>query len=95
MDYIRHRPAPPLSDFVDFLWCLSDGPNHLTERILPGGTTELVINLRDNGISVAALHSHLIDETPRLYFMHFWGVGPATQLATGLRAAVNVTNLQR
>jgi AraC-like DNA-binding protein len=52
MYYIRHRPAPPLSDFVDFLWCLSEGPNHPTERILPGGTTELVINLRDNGISI-------------------------------------------
>src|SRR5215208_3931263 len=52
MYYIRHRPAPPLSDFVDFLWCLSEGPTHPTERILPGGTTELVINLCDNGISI-------------------------------------------
>jgi AraC-like DNA-binding protein len=52
MYYIRHRPAPPLSDFVDFLWCLSEGPTHPTERILPSGTTELVINLCDNGISI-------------------------------------------
>jgi hypothetical protein len=28
--------------------------------------------LRENGIGVAALHSHLIGETPQLYFMHFW-----------------------
>jgi AraC-like DNA-binding protein len=52
MYYTRHRPAPPLCDYVEFLWCLSEGPTHPTERILPGGTTELVINLCDNEISV-------------------------------------------
>lgn len=52
MHYTRHTPTYPLCDFVEFLWCLTDGPTHSAERILPGGTTELVINLHDNEIRV-------------------------------------------
>jgi hypothetical protein len=51
--------------------------------------------LRGHGIEVTALHSHMIGEQPTIYFMHFWGVGLATQLATGLRAALDRTNVQR
>ena len=50
--------------------------------------------LRSSGIEVTALHSHMLGEQPTLYFMHFWGVGPAAQLASGLRGAVNLTNVQ-
>jgi len=50
--------------------------------------------LRSSGIEITALHSHMLDETPRLYFMHFWGVGPGIQLAAGLRAALNRTNVR-
>ncbi|MDX1882752.1 AraC family transcriptional regulator [Mycolicibacterium sp. 120270] len=52
MHYTRHTPTYPLCDFVEYLWCLTDGPTHSAERILPGGTTELVINLHDNEIRV-------------------------------------------
>jgi hypothetical protein len=48
--------------------------------------------LRDNGISVAALHSHLIGESPNLYFMHFWANDDAIRLARGLNAALAKTN---
>ena len=48
--------------------------------------------LRSNGISVAALHSHLIDETPRLYFMHYWANDDALKLARGLNEALSKTN---
>jgi hypothetical protein len=51
--------------------------------------------LRGHGIEVTALHSHMIGEQPTIYFMHFWGVGPTSALATGLRAAVDKTNVQR
>ena len=51
--------------------------------------------LRSANIEVTALHSHMLGEQPTIYFMHFWGVGPATQLAAGLRAAVDRTNVQR
>ena len=51
--------------------------------------------LRDNGIEVTALHSHMVDETPRLYFMHFWANDDARKLAEGLRAALDLANLKR
>jgi len=48
--------------------------------------------LRENGISVTAVHSHMLMENPRLYFMHFWANANAIQLAKGLRAALDKTN---
>lgn len=48
--------------------------------------------LRANGIEITALHSHMLDENPRLFFLHFWGRGETNQLARGLRAALDVTN---
>jgi hypothetical protein len=48
--------------------------------------------LNENGIEVTAIHSHMIDELPRLYFMHFWAVDDAAKLARGLRAAIDRTN---
>jgi hypothetical protein len=45
--------------------------------------------LRDNGIEVTALHNHMIDEEPRLFFMHFWGHDDAKKLAQGLKAALS------
>lgn len=64
--------------------------------VLLGSEVDPVMReLRRHGIEVTALHSHMIGEQPTIYFMHFWGVGPATQLATGLRAAVDRTNVKR
>lgn len=51
--------------------------------------------LRQHGIEVTALHSHMIDESPRLYFMHFWANDDAQKLAAGVRAALDLANLKR
>ena len=51
--------------------------------------------LRANGILVTALHSHMLEESPRLFFMHFWANADALQLATGLRAALDRTAIRR
>ncbi|MBV9452933.1 MAG: DUF1259 domain-containing protein [Rubrobacter sp.] len=45
--------------------------------------------LRDNDIQVVSVHNHLIDEEPRLFFMHFWGNDDAQKLGQGLRAALD------
>ena len=47
--------------------------------------------LRDNGIEVTAIHSHMLTEQPRLIFMHFWANDDAMKLARGLRAALDKT----
>lgn len=51
--------------------------------------------LRANGIAVTALHSHMLNETPRLFFMHFWGEGDALKVARGLRAALDQMDIKR
>jgi hypothetical protein len=48
--------------------------------------------LRQNGIDVTALHSHMLTEEPRLFFMHFWANDDALKLAKGLRTALDQTN---
>lgn len=52
MRYIRQPPTVALRDSVDHLWCLADGPRYPAERILPTGTTELVINLGADAVSI-------------------------------------------
>jgi Domain of Unknown Function (DUF1259) len=60
--------------------------------VLAGEEVNPVIQaLRSNGIEVTALHSHMLDEQPRLFFMHFWANDDALKLARGLRAALNKT----
>jgi hypothetical protein len=51
--------------------------------------------LRQNGILVTALHSHMLDEQPRLFFMHFWANDDALKLGKGLRSALDQTNSSR
>jgi AraC-like DNA-binding protein len=52
MFYCSYTPAPPLGDFVDRFWLCSDAPPHRRERILPSGTIELVVNLREDEIRI-------------------------------------------
>jgi hypothetical protein len=47
--------------------------------------------LVENGIEVVAVHNHMVHEEPRIFFLHYWGVGPAEQLAQGLKEALNQT----
>jgi biotin operon repressor len=47
--------------------------------------------LRSNGIEVTAVHSHMLHEQPRLFFLHFWANDDAVKLANGLRAALDKT----
>lgn len=53
---------------------------------------EPVINaLIENGIEVVTSHNHMIHEQPHIFFLHYWGVGPAEKLAKGLKVALNHT----
>jgi hypothetical protein len=47
--------------------------------------------LISNGIEVVAVHNHMVHEQPRIFFLHYWGIGPAEQLAKGLRQAIDQT----
>ena len=52
----------------------------------------VIATLRANGIAVTALHSHMLEDSPHLFFMHFWANDDALKLARGLRAALDKTN---
>ena len=48
-----------------------------------------------NGIEVVAVHNHMVYEQPRTFFLHYWGIGNAEQLARGLRAALDQTGKKK
>ena len=70
-----------------------DGKAAITgDFVLAGEEVNSVIQvLRSNGIEVTAFHSHMLNEQPRLFFMHFWADDDAVKLARGLRAALDKT----
>jgi hypothetical protein len=51
--------------------------------------------LRDHGIEVTAIHNHMLDDQPHLYFMHFWANDDAKKLAEGLKAAIAHINVAK
>jgi uncharacterized protein DUF1259 len=51
--------------------------------------------LREHGIQVTALHNHGLDDSPRLFYMHFWANDDAVKLARGLKAALDLTNSKK
>src|SRR5438876_4134242 len=61
--------------------------------LLANEVNPVIKALRDNGIEMTALHSHMLVETPHLFFMHFWANDDAQKLARGLRAALDKVNV--
>ena len=53
--------------------------------------TPVLKALRKNGLDVVAIHHHMVGTTPTIYFLHYWGTGPAEKLATGFKAALSET----
>src|SRR5947199_10517886 len=64
--------------------------------VLIGDEVNPVIRaLRDNGIAITALHSHMLTDSPHLFFMHYWANDDALKLAHGLRAALDKMNVKK
>jgi hypothetical protein len=57
--------------------------------MLGNEVTSVLKALRKNGIDVVAIHQHMVDTQPTVYFLHYWGTGPAEKLATAVKAAVS------
>ncbi len=49
--------------------------------------------LRTGGVNIVAIHNHMTFESPRMVFLHYWGIGPTAQLARTLRAALDTQQL--
>ncbi len=62
----------------------------LEEEVAP-----VIKALVENGIEVVAVHNHMVHEEPRIFFLHYWGVGPVDKLSQGLKAALDQTGKGR
>lgn len=56
--------------------------------MLASEVTPVLRALRKNGLDVVAIHHHMTETQPTIFFLHYWGTGPAEKLATGFKAAV-------
>jgi hypothetical protein len=57
--------------------------------MLAAEVTPVLKALRQNGLDVVAIHHHMTETQPTIFFLHYWGTGPATKLATSFKAALD------
>jgi hypothetical protein len=87
----------PISTFMGFnTWAAFQGTPEKAAvagdfTMLENEVAPVIKALIENGIEVVAVHNHMVHEQPRIFFLHYWGVGNAEQLAKGLRAALDQT----
>jgi hypothetical protein len=87
----------PVSTFLGFnIWASWQGTPEKAAvagdfAMLENEVADVIKALVENGIEVVAVHNHMVHEQPRIFFLHFWGIGNADQLAKGLRAALDQT----
>jgi Domain of Unknown Function (DUF1259) len=100
-DVLLKEHGTAVSTFLGFnTWAAFQGtPDHAAvagdftmteEEVAP-----VIKTLIENGIEVVAVHNHMVHEQPRIFFLHYWGVGNAEQLARGLRAALDQTGKKK
>jgi Domain of Unknown Function (DUF1259) len=91
----------PVSSFLGFnTWAAFQGtPDHAAVAgdftMLEDEVAPVIKALIENGIEVVAVHNHMVQEEPRIFFLHYWGVGNAEQLAKGLKAAIDQTGKKK
>jgi hypothetical protein len=94
MDGMAMTPPAPLGAAIGVNFQPTGGGNAAItgDFVLTNDEVNPVIRaLRGNGIDVTAVHSHMLDEQPRLFFLHFWAVDDAIKLAKSLQAALDKT----
>jgi hypothetical protein len=58
--------------------------------VTAGGLQAVLGALRKGGINIVAIHHHMVEETPRMIFLHYWGRGDAAELAKTVKSALDV-----
>lgn len=91
----------PVSSFMGFnTWAAWQGKPEKAAvagdfAMLENEVEPVIKTLIENGIEVVAVHNHMVHEHPHIYFLHYWGVGPAERLAKGFRAALDQTGAKK
>ncbi|GAA2453706.1 DUF1259 domain-containing protein [Streptomyces mauvecolor] len=88
-------PAPIGVDTVIKFQALGDEQAAVTgDVVMTAHEVQNVIQaLQKGGFEIVELHNHMLDDQPRLFYVHYWGVGDGVELAEGLRPALDATNL--
>ena len=87
----------PVSTFMGFnTWAAWQGTPEKAAvagdfTMLEDEVAPVIKALVENGIEVVAVHNHMVHEEPRIFFLHYWGVGEAEELAKELKAALDQT----
>jgi hypothetical protein len=87
----------PVSTFMGFnTWAAWQGTSERAAvagdfTMLEDEVKPVIKALVENGIEVVAVHNHMVHEEPRIFFLHYWGVGNAEKLAKGLKSALDQT----
>jgi hypothetical protein len=90
-----------VTSFLGFnTWAAFQGtPDHAAVAgdftMLENEVAGVIKTLIENGIEVVAVHNHMVHEQPKIFFLHYWGVGNAEQLAKGLKAAIDKTGKKK
>lgn len=96
-DVILTEHGAPVSTFMGFnTWASWQGTPERAAvagdfTMLASEVAPVIKSLVENNIEVVAVHNHMVNEDPRIFFLHYWGVGRAEELARGLRAALDKT----
>jgi hypothetical protein len=99
VDLKDHKTS--VSSFAGFnTWAAWQGtPEHAAVAgdfaMLENEVAPVIKALVENGIEVVAVHNHMVHEEPRIFFLHYWGVGPVDQLSKGLKAALDQTGKEK
>jgi hypothetical protein len=89
MDGMKVPPAAGVAESINFQAADSGNVATTGDFVLTAEEVNPVISeLQSHHILVTALHSHMLTEQPRLFFMHFWGLGTPESVATGIAAAL-------
>ena len=83
-------PAQGVAESINFQEADTGRVATTGDFVLTAGEVNPVISaLQQNHVRVTALHSHMLTEEPRLFFMHFWAVGNSASVAEGIKAALS------
>jgi hypothetical protein len=95
MDGMTIAPAAGVAEAINFQAADSGNVATTGDFVLTAAEVNPVIaELRSHNIKVTALHSHMLTEEPRLFFMHFWAVGTPESVGAGIDAALKPVHLR-
>jgi hypothetical protein len=90
-DGVTIRPGLALTGWAAFRAIGAEAVVHGDLALAEAEVNPVVSRLRAEQIEVTAIHNHLIGESPRVMYVHFWGRGPAARLASSLEATLALT----